>query len=178
MRKIIILFLCLSISCSSKISKKYDYSDFSQNVKKFIQMYNRNIDDSKIEQIILFVNKYSIESNIDPKLVISLIARESSFKDNVVSKSGAIGLGQLLYSTAKDLGINNPFDIEENIKGTVKYLKKMMILFNDNIDLALASYKIGYKSVSEIIKSGSNLPKSTIDYINDIKNNYNKINLN
>lgn len=174
MKKITLLFsIILLFSCSSKITKKYDYS--ITNIRSLIKSYNKNIDNSKLENIIFYVNKYSVENNIEPKLVFSLIARESSFKDNIVSKSGAIGLGQLLYSTAKDLGINNPFDIEENIKGTIKYLKKMLILCNNNIDLALASYKMGYYSVSKIINSGNRLPENTINYINDIKREYQRI---
>ncbi len=96
------------------------------------------------------------------------MSRESSFRSSVVSSSGAIGLGQLLTTTAKDMGITDPYNPEENIKATSKYLALMIKKWNGNVTLALASYKIGHGNVTKILKAGKELPDSTKRYINDI----------
>lgn len=136
--------------------------------KNFILKINPKISSFTAVTIANIVEIYSREHSLDSKLVLALISRESSFRADAVSKSGAIGLGQLLKQTAKDMGINNPYNTEENIKATTKYLALLVKKWNGNVNLALASYKMGHGNVTKILKKGEDLPLPTKKYIKEI----------
>lgn len=157
---------------SAPAPEKHDsgYSSLSgSSYKKFILYYNPRINHEQAERIIGHVKHYSNVYSVDPVLIMALIARESSFRADVVSSSGAIGLGQLLSSTARDQGVNNPYDPEENIMGTVKFLSNLIRSWNGNIERALASYKMGLYTVKNLVNANRSLPQTTVEYINDIK---------
>ena len=139
-----------------------------QGYKSFILKVNPKLDHDIAINIANVIKFYAGEYSLDPKLVLALMSRESSFRANAVSSSGAIGLGQLLSSTAKDMGVTDPYNPEENIKATSKYLALLIKKWNGNVTLALASYKIGHGNVTKILKAGKDLPQSTRKYINDI----------
>lgn len=154
------------ISINKPVEK---YSNIGyQGYKDFILKVNPKLEHGFAINIANVIKYYSDEYSLDPKLVLALMSRESSFRSSVVSSSGAIGLGQLLTTTAKDMGITDPYNPEENIKATSKYLALMIKKWNGNVTLALASYKIGHGNVTKILKAGKELPDSTKRYINDI----------
>jgi soluble lytic murein transglycosylase-like protein len=138
--------------------------------KNFIKRHNPKLAQEKIDNLAVFIAKYSKENEVDPKLVLSVMARESSFRADVVSPSGAVGLGQLLPSTAKDMGVDDAFNPEENTKATVKYIAWLLKKWNGDVDKTLASYKIGLGTVGNLIKKGEDYPEDTKSYIQDIKN--------
>jgi soluble lytic murein transglycosylase-like protein len=81
-----------------------------------------------------------------------------------VSAKGALGLMQLMPSTAKRFGVTDYFDPKQNIQGGAKYLAYLLKLFDNNKSLAVAAYNAGEKSV---IKYGLQIPpyKETIGYV-------------
>ncbi len=120
------------------------------------------------------IMKHARTYDVNPKLVAALIRRESGFNPRAVSTSGACGLGQLLPSTCKTTGVTQPFDIDDNAKGTVRYMKYLLDKFKnyaDQVSFALAGYLEGPNQV-ERNKSYS---AKTAGYVKDILDIYNKI---
>ena len=84
---------------------------------------------------------------VDANLVRAIIHAESHFRKDVISKQGAQGLMQLMPATARELGVVNPFDPQQNIRGGVKHLAKLMKKYYGNIRLVAAAYNAGEGSV-------------------------------
>jgi soluble lytic murein transglycosylase-like protein len=140
------------------------------NFKNFIQKHNPGLQKTVVDKIAVNVDKYSKENKVDPKLLLALIAKESSFRVNAVSPVGAMGLGQLMSGTAAEVGVKNPFNLVENIKGTARYLRKLLNFFGGNEDITLASYNMGPGAVKSSVNSGRRLPSSVYQYVAQIKN--------
>jgi soluble lytic murein transglycosylase-like protein len=97
------------------------------------------------------VRRVASRYQIDPKLVRAIIQAESDYNPGAVSSKGAMGLMQLIPSTAQRFGVGNPFDPKQNIEGGVSYLKYLLKLFGGNLPLSLAAYNAGENTV---IRSG------------------------
>ena len=85
---------------------------------------------------------------IDPEMFLRLIQQESSFRPDVVSPKGAIGLGQLMPATAKELGVD-PTDPLQNLEGSARYLSQQLKRFGSP-ELALAAYNAGPTRVARL----------------------------
>lgn len=95
------------------------------------------------------IREISSEYKIDSKLVKAVVRNESCFDKLAISSAGAQGLMQLMPPTAKDLGVTDPFDAEQNLRGGVRYLSKLLQRYNNNIALALAAYNAGPGAVAK-----------------------------
>lgn len=125
---------------------------------------------SSKSQILNVVSQISKKYDVDEKLVQALIKQESGFNPKAKSKSGAIGLMQLMPATAKNLGVKDPYNTVQNVEGGVKYLKSMLNKYNGNVILALAAYNAGPGAVDKY--SGVPPYKETQNYVKNILSNY------
>jgi soluble lytic murein transglycosylase-like protein len=91
--------------------------------------------------------KHSIELGIDPALALSIAKSESGFRHEARSSGGAVGVFQLMPSTARRLGVD-PYCLSGNIKGGLMYYKKMYTMFGST-ELALAAYNAGPGTVKK-----------------------------
>jgi hypothetical protein len=112
------------------------------------------------------IRSAAIKHDLPERLVHLVVEAESGYRPQVVSRAGAKGLMQLMPETAKDLGVSDPFNIEQNIEGGVRYLKKMMDRFKGDVGLALAAYNAGPGNVSRY--QGIPPFKETREYVQKI----------
>lgn len=99
------------------------------------------------QKLFQFIEKEAAGQGMEPALIKAVIRVESDFDISAVSSAGALGLMQLMPSTAADLRLADPFDPEENIRGGVRYLRYLLNIFNDDLVLALAAYHAGAGNV-------------------------------
>lgn len=100
---------------------------------------NENSSSTSTEEMIKnAAQKFGVEF----ELAKAVATAESNMNQDVISKAGAVGVMQLMPSTAKSLGVD-PYDEEQNIEGGVKYLRQMLDKFNGNVSHAVAAYNAG-----------------------------------
>jgi soluble lytic murein transglycosylase-like protein len=86
--------------------------------------------------------------NMDTRLILAMIQQESNFNTKARSHKGAIGLMQLLPSTAKRFGVKDIHDPKQNIKGGIRYIRWLLKEYQGNVALALAGYNAGENAVN------------------------------
>ena len=94
------------------------------------------------------VSYWCEQYGVDYNLAMALMLHESGGSNEAISSAGAIGFGQLMPETAGELGVD-PYDPNDNIRGSVAYLRKCLDLAGGNTDVALANYNTGAGAVSE-----------------------------
>jgi soluble lytic murein transglycosylase-like protein len=122
--------------------------------------------DEYLDQLI---NHYADYYQIDPVLVRCIIEQESQYDPLALSPAGAMGLMQLMPDTAWLLGVDDPFDPEQNIEGGVRYFSQQMDTFG-SVELALAAYNAGPGAV----ETWGGVPPypETVNYVNSIMGRY------
>ena len=112
------------------------------------------------------INEHARRQGVAADLVRAVIQVESAFNPVAVSNKGAMGLMQLMPATALELGVRNPFDPDQNIRGGVTYLKQLLTRYDQKVELALAAYNAG---IGNVEKYGDVPPfKETRNYVNKI----------
>jgi soluble lytic murein transglycosylase-like protein len=116
------------------------------------------------------ISEHSAQHALNPDFVRAVIQAESAFNPRARSIKGAMGLMQLMPSTAAEYRVTNAYDPVQNIRAGVAYLKSLMTRFNDDVSLALAAYNAGPGAVE---KYGRTVPpyKETRNYVARIKSN-------
>jgi hypothetical protein len=118
------------------------------------------------------IEEAATKHNVDPNLVRAVVKVESNFDPTAVSRKGAMGLMQLMPSTARELNVSNPFDPEQNVDAGVRHLKRLLERFNGNVGLSLAAYNAGQGAVQ---RSGGVPPfAETRNYVRRITTLYGK----
>jgi len=116
----------------------------------FIQSRNRRLSRAQAQNIAEGILTFSVKYGVDARLIVAIVLVESNFNPNAVSHAGARGLGQLMPGTARELGVNNVFDTDQNLSGTVRLITSHIDRYsrqgNDELEalvLALAAYNAG-----------------------------------
>ncbi len=123
------------------------------------------------EQVDAAIEQAAARHNLDPNLVRAVVKVESNFNPNAVSRKGAMGLMQLMPSTARQLKVTNPFDPEQNVDAGVRHLKALLQNYRGNVPLTLAAYNAGEGAVAR----SAGIPRiaETRDYVRRITALYN-----
>lgn len=110
------------------------------------------------------IHTEALEAAVDPLLVASIVAKESSFKSRVVSRKGAVGLMQLRPWVAEDVatrsdvewnGLATLHDPSLNVRLGITYYKELIERFDGDVHLALAAYNNGPTRLSRRLRNGS-----------------------
>lgn len=95
------------------------------------------------------ITRASQTYDVPESLIKGIITAESAGNPNAQSGAGAKGLMQLMDGTARDMGVKNPFDPEQNIMGGTRYIQKMLSMFDGDESVALAAYNAGPGNVQK-----------------------------
>jgi len=115
------------------------------------------------------IQKASQAHNVDAGLISAVIRAESNFDPAGTSSKGAMGLMQLMPETARELGVENPYDPEENVMGGVRYLRSLLNRYAGNVKDALAAYNWG---MGNLERNPGRLPAETRGYIAKVMKYY------
>lgn len=101
------------------------------------------------------IREVAREERVDPALLHAVITVESGYNARALSPKGAVGLMQLMPDTARRYAVRDIWDPLQNLRGGARYLRDLLMMFNDNLSLALAAYNAGEKAV---IRAGHRIP--------------------
>lgn len=105
---------------------------------------------------------------VPEELVKAVIKVESNFNPDATSHMGAMGLMQLMPGTARDLGVQRPYDPRENIDGGTRYLRDLLDRYDGSVPMAVAAYNCGMANVEK-----GRLPQETRNYLQLVSRHYN-----
>lgn len=144
----------------------------SNIIEEMISRFNPKLTDNERTLISTTIIAESQKNDVDPLLIASIIAAESSFRPKVVSPCDARGLMQITDCVSQIMNISNPFDIQQNISAGTRYLKELSYRF-DQFELILAAYNAGPTRVARL----GRVPKikETINYIQRVTRFYENI---
>ena len=127
----------------------------------------RPVTESTVDQYDGLIRTHADAHGLSPDLVRAIIQIESAFNPRAVSPKGAMGLMQLMPATASELGVLNPFDPAENIRGGVTYFRRLLDRYDQKVELALAAYNAGPGAVD---RYGHQVPpyRETRNYVRKI----------
>jgi soluble lytic murein transglycosylase-like protein len=117
-----------------------------QNNKPLNTAAQNNASKSEIANLI---ESTAVKHGVNPKLALAVATAESSLNPRAVSPVGAIGVMQLMPGTARELGVRDINNVEENVDGGVRYLRQMLDNFGGDVNKALAAYNAGPGAVKK-----------------------------
>jgi hypothetical protein len=126
-----------------------------------------NVDRDGVEKM---VREAAERHHVDPALVRAVIETESNWNPSAVSRKGALGLMQLIPTTAQRFGVNDAFNPKQNVDAGVRYLRTLLERYNGNLDLALAAYNAGEGAVDRA--HGIPSYRETRNYVQRVQDAY------
>ena len=122
------------------------------------------------QTLVPLIEKISYEHDMDPALIRAVMRVESNFQVGAVSPKGATGLMQLMPATAKSYGVEDIADMEQNIRGGVRFLRHLKNRYGEDLKTLLAAYNAGETAVA---RAGGIPPYSeTQQYVVDVIHQY------
>lgn len=119
-----------------------------------VSCFNRRLTPQQLDTITATLLSYSLKYGVDARLIMAVVVCESDFKLGETSHSGAMGLGQLMPSTARALGVTNAYDPVQNLEASIRLLRSHLARHADKdwwqqLQLALADYNAGPGAVKK-----------------------------
>jgi soluble lytic murein transglycosylase-like protein len=169
-----------SYAATAPGNARYSRAQLVEAYASGVRYFNRRIEPDQARSIARAIIDYSLRYGLDARLVMAVIAVESNFNQNAVSRTGAMGLGQLMPGTANDLGVANAFNLDQNLAGSTRLLKSHISTWEANgkvkdeaIKLALACYNAGMGAVQKY--KGIPPYRETQDYVRKITRLYHQM---
>jgi soluble lytic murein transglycosylase-like protein len=156
-------------SAAAEITQYFGHQS-AQSVNAQIMTANARGHQASPDEIDAAITMAAARHNVDPNLVRAVVKVESNFNSNAVSRKGAMGLMQLMPSTARELKVKNPFDPEQNVDAGVRHLKQLLENYGGDVNLTLAAYNAGSGAVAR----SAGVPRfaETQNYVRRITNLY------
>jgi soluble lytic murein transglycosylase-like protein len=162
--------------CSVRTSRPSDWDRPGQqapagSLRSFIRLTNKGLSPEMVDRITVALVRECSAANLDVRVVAALISKESSFNPTAVNPAGgARGLGQLMPDTARWLGVQDPFNPEQNVAGICKYLVHLRQTWAGGTDWVriLASYRLGQGTIKRSLETGAGIPPVGRDYAQDV----------
>ena len=156
-------------SAASEISQ-YFVHESSKSANARIVAANSRGHQASTEEVDAAIVMAAARHNVDPNLVRAVVKVESNYNSHAISNKGAMGLMQLMPSTAKMLKVKNPFDAQQNVDAGVRHLKSLLESYGGDVNLTLAAYNAGEGAVAR--SAGVPHFAETQEYVRKITNIY------
>jgi len=156
-------------SAAAEVTQYFGHESYQSANQKIVSANYRGTQ-SAPQDIDAAIDMAAARHNVDPNLVRAVVKVESNFNPNAVSRKGAMGLMQLMPSTARSLKVKNPFDPEQNVDAGVRHLKQLLESYGGDVKLTLAAYNAGSGAVAR----SAGVPRfaETQNYVRRITNLY------
>lgn len=117
------------------------------------------------------IDREAERQGIPKDLAHAIVKQESNYSPGAISKAGAKGLMQLMDGTSRDVGVYNPYNPEENVRGGLTYLNRLLKKYKGNTQYALAAYNMGPGAFDLFLNGKRGLPSETLNYVRNITKN-------
>ena len=121
-----------------------------------------------VSNLTQLIQKHASAYGIPIDTAMKLVQQESRGDPKATSRAGAKGLMQLMPGTARDVGVFNPYDPDQNVGGGMKYLRQLLDKYDGNMQSALAAYNMGPGAFDLFLKGKRGMPTETINYVKSI----------